>query len=503
MRRALRWLAGLVALPLAVVSGAAWLVDTGVGHRWITGRIATVRSDNGLRFSVGRIDGSIYGAATLRDVRAYDPQGVFLVAPEARLDWRPFAWLHNRLDIRSLVIPRLAVVKAPHLRSTGKNGPILPGFDIAVGRLALNRIDFARVVTGVARTGRLLGQADVHAGRALVGLDAVVDGSDRVHLRLDTAPDRDRFDLAATVRGEATGVLARATGIRRRLALDLYGQGSWTAWRGALRGEAEGVRVADLSLGNRAGDYTLSGALALDLLTHGKLKSLSSPHVLVNGHGMLASRRLQGALALRSPSIAIDTTGGIDLAASAYRDVRVRARLLRPTGLFPNMTGRNIELRAILDGAFGVARFDYRLDAERFAFDDTGFENVHAAGRGRFSAAPVLLPIRLTASRVTGLGTDIGGILRDLSLEGVLHVTPALLTGEGVRVRSDKLTGRIDLRLDLDNGAFTIGVGAALGRYLIPGLGVVDVRSELHVVPGPGGHGARAGAWRGGDGPVR
>jgi len=492
LRRAASWLAGLIAALLGVVALSAALIDTEVGHRWIAERIAGARTDNGLRFALGRIDGSLYGAATLRDVRVYDPQGLVLAVPLARLDWRPLAWLRNRVDIRSLIIPLARVVKPLRPRATKAGGAILPGFDIHIGRLAVERVDIAPSVTGVARTGRLLATADVHAGRALVRLDAVVDGSDRLHARLDAEPDRDRFGLEARVNGAATGVLARITGIRRRLVLDIHGDGRWSAWRGTARGEADGARVVDLSLGNRAGRYTLSGALALDTLASGKLRSLAGPRVLVDGRATLNARRLGGDLSLRSPSLAVDTAGTLDLAASAFRGLRVRARLLRPVALFPNMAGRNIELRALLDGAFATARFDYRLDAERFAFDDTGFETVHAAGRGRFSPAPVLLPIRLTAARVTGLGSEAGGILRNLAAEGVLRVTSKLLTGDDLRVRSGKLTGRIGLRLNLDTGRFDIGVNGALGRYLIPGLGIVDVRSQLQVVPGPGGRGARA-----------
>src|SRR3546814_4235631 len=98
-----------------------------------------------------------------------------------------------------------------------------------------------------------------------------------------------------------------------------------------------------------------------------------------------AHRRVEGALSLRSSALAVDATGTIDLARSAYRNVRLRARLLKPPALFPNMTARNMELRAILDGAFATASFDYRLTADRFAFDNTGFEGARAAGKGRLS----------------------------------------------------------------------------------------------------------------------
>ena len=129
------------------------------------------------------------------------------------------------------------------------------------------------------------------------------------------------------------------------------------------------------------------------------------------------------------------------------------------------MSGRAIEVRTILDGPFATASFDYRIDAERIAFDKTGFERARAAGKGRLSAAPVIVPIRFTAARVTGVGDVAGGILRNLSVDGRFRITPALLTGDDLVLRSDKLNGRINLQLDLRTGRFEVGVNGTLGRY--------------------------------------
>src|SRR3546814_453051 len=138
-----------------------------------------------------------------------------------------------------------------------------------------------------------------------------------------------------------------------------------------------------------------------------------------------------------------------------------------------------------------TASFDYRLTADRFAFDNTGFEGARAAGKGRLSKAPITVPVAFSAARVTGVGDVAGGILRNLSLSGALKVTSAFLTGNDLKLASDKLNGRIDLLLDLKTGRYQVNLNGGLRRYLIPGLGVVDVTSRLQAVPGPGGHGTR------------
>ena len=490
-RRWLRALLGWAAALIGVLAMAAGLVDTSIGHRFVTDTIAGLKPSNGLRYSIGRIDGSIYSRATLIDVRVRDSKGLVFLAPRAELDWAPLRWLHNRLDISSLHVSSATLSKLPQTLPSGKQGPILPDFDIRIGALSIDRLVVGRAVTGTERIGRVQASADIHRGRALVDLAAMVAGSDRVRVRLDARPDHDRFDLAAHARGSATGLLAKLAGFARPIALDIAGKGSWRTWRGTAVADIGSVRLVDMALANRAGTYSVSGTLDPAPLAHGKLQRLTLPHVLVHGSATLVERQLKGTLSLRSAALSVTGDGAIDLAASAYRAVRLHAILLRPPALFPNMTGREIELRAILDGAFATAAFDYRLSAQRFAFDTTGFEDAHAAGRGHFSKAPVLVPVRFVAARVTGVGDVAGGILRNLSLEGVLRVTPKLVTGDDLRLTSDKLSGRINLLLDLTDGRYDIGINGGLGRYLIPGLGTVEVQTMLKVVPGPGGHGTR------------
>ncbi|KAK0329896.1 hypothetical protein LTR94_034924, partial [Friedmanniomyces endolithicus] len=84
-----RRLAQLVLAIIVLIAGLLVLIDTGPGHRLIANRIATMKPANGLRYRIGRIDGSIYTRARLIDVRIYDSKGLILRAPLAELDWRP------------------------------------------------------------------------------------------------------------------------------------------------------------------------------------------------------------------------------------------------------------------------------------------------------------------------------------------------------------------------------------------------------------------------------
>ncbi|MBV9843278.1 MAG: translocation/assembly module TamB domain-containing protein [Sphingomonadaceae bacterium] len=483
--RVLRWVGGgfLAALLLAIAVLLG--IDTDAGHRFLADRIARIRTPTGLRVHVGRIDGSVWSSMRLSDLRLSDPKGLFLEAPEVTLDWRPTWWLRNALRIDDLESDLVILRRLPQFRRTG-NAPLLPSFDIHIGKLDA-RIRFEPAVAGTRRLARISGTADIHHRRALIRLAAASTANDRLALDLDAAPDQDRFDAGATLRAPGDGLVAGMIGTKKALALDLGGEGSWSRWNGRAGLVVGGVPIASLGLGVRAGVYTLGGRVTDGSITQGKLQRLTSPHVAVSGRATLADRRLNGRLGLRSEALALDATGTIDLARSMFDGILIDGRLLRPAALFPNMSGNGVRLRMTIDGPFAGSAFGYQLASPHIAFDNTGFDEVRATGRGRFSKSPVTVPIRLTAARVTGAGTVAGGILGNLSVDGLLKVTPKLLTGEGLALRSDKLTAKLALMVDLITGQFVVNLGGGLQRYLIPGLGIVDVDTTLRVVPGPGG----------------
>ena len=80
------WALGLLLAPFLL---AALFFATPIGKRFIADQIAAAAPASGLRFTVGRIEGDIYGQAVLRQVTVSDPKGAFLTIPEVQLDWRP------------------------------------------------------------------------------------------------------------------------------------------------------------------------------------------------------------------------------------------------------------------------------------------------------------------------------------------------------------------------------------------------------------------------------
>ena len=499
MRPLLKWLTlGITAL-LLLIGAALWFVDTSIGHRLIADQIAAQTPKSGLRIKIGRIDGSLYGKAQLRAVRLYDSSGLFFEAPAIDLDWSPLRWINNSLHIKRLHSDFATLYKLPKLKPGDSNRPILPGFDIHIDALSIDTLRIEPPVTGVRRSGKLSGSADIVAGRAKVILDASTTAGDALALRLDAEPDRDRFDLQADVKAPARSVLGSLAGTVRPFDLTISGSGAWRAWSGKLAATASGAPVADLTLTANAGTFGIDGRLALATLTKGRLQSLTAPVVRVTGKATLNNRRLDGTLKLGSAALAVSADGLIDLGTSRFSALNINAKLLQSKALFANMSGGPLTLKARLDGPFATAKFDYLLTASTLAFGTTGFENARASGQGRLSRSPVTVPVRFTAARVTGVGNVAGGILANLVVTGDLKVTAKAITSDALKLTSDKLSSRLTLLVDLSNGRYDIGFAGELERYAIPGLGIVDVRTDLKFMPGVGGKGTilagRGQAW--------
>ncbi|HEU5285791.1 MAG TPA: translocation/assembly module TamB domain-containing protein, partial [Sphingomicrobium sp.] len=353
-------------------------------------------------------------------------------------------------------------------------------------------LELAPAITGQARSGRVRGRADVRAGRAMVELGVAIDGGgDRIALSLDAEPDRDRFDVDLRAKSPANGLLPALAGTRRSIDLTVGGDGSWSRWRGRAALDLSGRPAARLALGADSGRYRLAGEIAASQFLKGKLQRLTAPVVRVRGDGRLEDRVLDGQLALTSRALRAVSVGAIDLGGNRYRRLRVGIDLLRPSALFPNMTGRNVRMAWTLDGPFGRADYAYRLTSPGVKFDDTGFVDVRAEGRGRLTPWPMRVPLRLSARAITGVGDVAGRMLANARLEGILTINPKFVRGEGLRLTSNQLKGKVALLIDLVSGRFEILISGGLTRYAISGLGIVDVVTDLKVVPGPGGKGSR------------
>ena len=481
-----RWVLAILSGLLLIVVGALVWLDTSPGHRFLASRIAAVRTSSGLRIAVGRIDGSIYRRAILHDVRLSDPKGVFLDAPRIELDWWPFAWLSNRLDIDRLVIAQANLRKLPKLNPTRREGPILPGFDIRLMQFSVGRLNIAPAVTGKAQTAIMSGDADIRGGRAIIDLSArTIDGRDALNIALDSRPDDDRFALDVTVNAPKGGVLATMAGLKQDANLRIGGKGGWTRWDGRLSLTLDAAPAAELILSARSGRYAARGSVEGAALAEGGLaRKLADPRVTLQANGSMQDRVIDGTLTIRSASVDMVADGAIDLRNNALDNMRIDLKLARPRGLLKNMDGRDFTARMRLDGPFDTLGYEYLVTARQLSFDRAVIHDLRAEGKGRASrSGPALIPVRLRASRLDGQGELVDEIVRNFALDGVLQLDGHQLRSNPMTVRSNKINGKLVAIADLKTGRYDLALDGRISALAIHGLGVIDLTSKLRAVP--------------------
>ena len=486
---ALRWVAIVLAGLAALAALLAVLADSSVGRRFVTDQIADIAPESGLRFSVGRIEGSIFGAATLRDVRVFDPQGQFLAIPEARLDWRPWDYLwRGRVTIRDLTVPRASLTRLPALIDTGRDEPILPDFDILIGQLRVDRLAVGEAVAGRAALLRAQGRADIREGTADVDLAITgIDTPDRLRLNLVAAPDRGVFDVDADLVAPASGLVTGLAGLDRSLTGTIRGTGNWDRWTGALLVDAGDAALARLRLTARDGRYGATGRVAPALVTSGALARLTTGGVALDIDGRFAERRFDGRFAMVGDALSLDGSGRVDLAANRLGNVRLDGWLRNPRALLARMDGQAVRLSLLLDGPFAGPRFEYRLTAPWLAFGTTRLTGVEARGAGVAGRSVAQIPVALRVARVTGFGDLAERIAAGLSADGTLRWQGDQLSANDIRIRSAGLNGRVDLVADLTRGSYAVGFDGALPGLEVDGLGRVDLVTNLAIRPAPGG----------------
>ncbi len=491
-QRVAKWsaiaLGSLVALLLAAVA----ILDTGVGHRFVADRLAGFTTASGLNVKVGRIEGSIYGAMVLRDVRVSDPKGVFATSPRIAVDWRPFAFLNNHVDIRSATSPLVRVARLPELKPGDPNAPYLPDLDIDIAKLSVERLVLEAPVAGRRHIATLAGEAKIADRRARVivnGRTLGSTGGDALALVLDAVPDDDKLDLRADLNAPVGGLVAGLAGLEAPLAVRVRGAGSWSNWQGRAIGRLGGGELANLRIGARSGTVQVRGTSQPGLYLKGPVERLSAGGMQVALDATLDQRRADTRLRLRSRAMALMTTGTIDLGQSRFDQFRVEAMLLTPGAIAPNLNGRSVAGEVALNGPFATPTVDYKLRAAALGFGETVVERLYAEGLATVNADRILIPVKAQAARISGLNAAAGGLLTNVTLAGDLAITGDQILSENLRIRSDRIDATAILAADMSTGRYTGALKGRVNDYQIDGIGIVNLETDADL------YAAASGGW--------
>ncbi|MGQ0558416.1 MAG: translocation/assembly module TamB domain-containing protein [Sphingosinicella sp.] len=494
---AARWAGfALLGALLLAASFLVWL-NTDPGRRFLVRQINNIETITGLQVQVGRIEGSIFGDLTLHNVALHDPQGAFFHAPQARIEYRPFAYLANHIDIKSLAMPTARLLRRPALRPGDPDAPLLPDIDIDIGRLTIGRLLVEPAVTGRRHLLSIDSRLRIADGRAEVSLDLaaltaprLADG-DRLRLRLDAEPESNRLGFGLALNAPGNGFIAGLAGFEHPLAVRVGGSGDWAQWRGSARAWLGGRAIANLAIEGRDGTFALRGPLRPSLLTQGPFEQLVSPLARLDLVSRWQDRVADLEVRLTSPAMALAANGRVDLGRNLYQDLAVAARLLRPGAIAPRLAGRDVRLALILNGAFATPRIAYELRAAQLTFDQTRVEGLVATGAARVDADQVVVPVAASARRITGLDTLAGGPIANVRLDGELGLSGARLVSDNLRLRSDRIDATLALAFDFSAGRYLAGIQGRMNAYRVDGVGLFDLTTRFDMTGGAQGFGLR------------
>lgn len=474
-----KYLLAAVLGLLGIVALGVLVLNSPIGHRFVVEQIARYAPASGLRISIGRIDGSLYGKAMLKDVVLSDPKGRFLQVPEAELDWRPFNWFTSGLDVRRLVLRRGVLLRQWELRPGDPDAPILPNFDIRIDHLELDRLTAAPGVLGEERRRvDLIAKVDIRKGRALVNARAQLGGGDRFMALLDAEPDRDKFDMGLDYVAPKGGLLASLAGAERDLRARITGRGTWRDWKGSLLVDSAGTQLAALRLTNRSGQYGVLGLVwPRDLLT-GPAARIAGQAVAIDAGGTLVNSVLDGRFLAIGGGAQVDARGKVDLGNNAFDGLVVKAGLRDPEPI----EGTRIERAGLsleLDGAFDALSIRHALVAERVTSGTLRVERFVQSGVATRQGTLWTLPLDARAARVVTGNAMVDPRLVNARVTGRLQLDGSRLTGDNLAMVVPGLAARLVLRGDVARGGYALAGPVAARGWQLQDLGTVDADAKI------------------------
>ena len=497
-QRVLKWvgiaLVAILLLLLAIVFG----INTDPGRRFVADRIGDYTTESGLNIRVGRIEGSLYGQMSLIDVRVNDPKGTFLQSPRLDVDWRPFDYLNNHVDVRSASSQLITLSRNPALKEVppkpeDANAPILPDIDIDIGRLQVARFVMEPPVAGQRHIARFDGQAHIADRRAQLTVDAVtlrapgVAGGDTARVKIDAVPDDNKLDIRARIAAPVGGAVAQLAGLKAPLNATIDGRGSWKDWRGRLLAQLGGGTLADLAVQANDGRFQINGLTRPGLYLEGPVERLTAPGLRVAIDTRLAERRADTRIKLTSDALSVDAGGVVDLANARLGNFTVDAALLTPGAIAPNLRGRDVRARVVLNGAFKTPTVDYKVRAASLGFAETNVENVYAEGLARVNADRILVPLHARARRVTGLNPALGGLTTNARIDGDLAIAMPNVLSDNLRIRSDSIDATAVIAANVSTGRYTGALKGRVNNFRVESVGIIDLTTDAKLVPGPNG----------------
>lgn len=463
------------------------------------GLLSRALSTPSSRVAIGAVDGALSSDATIRDVAISDRDGVWLKLDRARIVWRRLALLSGRLEVDTLEIGRLDVLRRPVPATVAPtpepDGTLLPDLPVKV---EIKDFSLADLVLGEAIAGQparlsAKGLAKLGAPSEGLDLDAAVqrlDAAGRFGLRLLFVPKGERLEVKATLNEPAGGLLSKGLNMPGAppIELDLDGRGTLDAWNARLdfsAGETIGAQgTARITRVGAERRLALDLAARIEGLLPGPAAAVFSGTTKLDGAlgfsdgGALRIDRLE----LTSRTARLDARGTLDAARNA--DFTVQARAVPTEGGVTRTADSELKTLVFdgsLKGPLARPRVAGSLKAAGLRTRDSALERIEAnvnaepAAENRFALSAdahvegLTLPDpALRRALGTKAAFDFRGTLEPDNTVAVsrLHVeAPTMRADYAGRIGQNTLGGTVEAALS-DLSAFSDLAGRPLAGRL-------------------------------------
>ncbi|WP_179954014.1 translocation/assembly module TamB domain-containing protein [Denitrobaculum tricleocarpae] len=455
----------LLALPLLVLAAVGALLflgtQTDLGRDMLRQQAeALISEEDGLKLSLGKIDGSLLSDFKVARIALADKDGEWLIAEDLTVGWSPWELLNKRLSIAEVKLGSLEILREPHLppspaSSDDGSGDTIPSLpvDVALQTLQIDRIRLHEALAGqeaVFRLGLSLNAPSEDRIRSEIDLRQLEGGEAMLAGLVEFHPVKDTLGVDITLSEPENGLLARTLELPGLPAVELtiLGDGAITSWQGQLLAKAGDLLESELIVSTaldgspEAREITigLQGSSGFAALLPPEFAPLVAPRLNIESEltWSESNRTLQVAsTSLQSPALRVRLEGSYALAEEAIA-AKISLTPLNNEVLEPLITPAEFQTGQLDITATGDLQ-SIKADIE-FLFEGPELNELSAQRLdGRFQT--MLSPLRPEK-------LPLEGTARLTSLSGLPPEANALL-GEQVdldyRLQFDAVDNRVDL----------------------------------------------------------
>ncbi len=465
-------LAGLVGVLTVVALGLFIRIypATEAGRTFIEGRLQSVKVGRLGHLRLSGITGDLWSHFAVARLEIRDRDGLWLIARDVRIGWRPAALLHERVHVSNLTAGKITVVRRFTLEPGGPPKPSPVSIKVDHAGLTLETLPAFSVNRGFFAVG---GEVLVRKSGAPTGaleVNSLLHRGDRLAAYFDFS-HKGGFALTVAAREAKGGALAGALGLatNQDFALDLAARGehrvggfNLVATSGAAP-DAEATGHWDASGGESRGRISLAASTLL-----APYQALIGPEVRFRSSGAALTRALYRLdVAAGGDRAAITAEGVVDPAAqvTGAAGVKIALRVDQPTLLVKTGASGPLALR----GGFGGG-------IKRWVF--SGSAALERPAVGGLSYARISGPLRLegigrqTAIKATlrGEGGVGGGLLAGLLGARPTASADVTLLGDGRTILRKVTLDGAQLQVSGDGKQGLLGDLAFAGRATVADL---------------------------------